>query len=294
VHALLAFYTFAILAGVVAAPSRGRAAVAIALAAAAAVTPWLLPPSWVFLRTVYGIAGFICVGGVVDIVRRRRTWSTPERVLRVIFLLDLQSGKPTRRHLDIRLMIVTMIYQAIGLSGLWAVVVLAPRAQGLAHWALRWGGGMLFCYVSPEIARAAVIFSGRAIGLEPPELHRVPILSATISEFWGTRWNRPVGAWLRFHGYDPLAARGLPTLGVLAAFTMSAALHAWFTWIAVGGLLALVMLAFFLLQGIFVVAERILGIVRRPRAWGRAWTVGIMALSSPLFVEPMLQCIGIT
>ncbi|MDB4998139.1 MAG: uncharacterized protein JWM74_5571, partial [Myxococcaceae bacterium] len=249
-HAVVLFYAFAIAAGVVAAPSRGRAAAAIALAAAAAVMPWLLPASWVFWRTAYGIAGFICIAGVLDVVRRRRTWTTSERVLRVIFFLDLQSATPTRRHLDIRLMIVTMIYEAVGLMGLWAVVVLAPGAHGFAHWALRWGGGMLFCYVGPDIARAMLIFAGRAIGLEAPEIHDMPILSTTVSQFWGTRWNRPVGAWLKFHGYEPLAARGLPMLGVVAAFTLSAALHAWFTWIAVGRFLALVMLSFFLLQGL--------------------------------------------
>ncbi len=293
VHVVVLFYAFAILAGAIAGPSRGRAVAAIALSAAAAALPWLLPTSWVFFRAAYGVAGFICIAGVLDVVRRRRTWTTTERVLRVIFFIDLQSAKPTRRHLDVQLMIVTMIYEAIGLMGLWAVVVLAPAAHGLPHWALRWGGGMLFCYVAPDVARAVLIFAGRAIGLEPPEIHRMPILSTTVSEFWGTRWNRPVGAWLKFHGYEPLASRGSPMLGVVAAFALSAALHGWFTWIAVGGLLALVMLSFFVLQGLLVVFERTLGIARHTRNWGRAWTVSVMVLSSPLFVEPMLRCIGI-
>jgi hypothetical protein len=293
VHAIALFYALAILAGIVAAPSRGRGAVALALTGAAAVMPWLLPSSAVFLRAAYGIASFLCFAGVLDILRRRRTWTTSERVLRVIFFINLHAAKPTRRHLDVRLMIVTMVYELLGLMGLWAVVVLAPGVHGLAHWALRWGGGVLFCYVGPDIARAVLIFSARAIGLEPPEIHHMPILSTTISQFWGARWNRPVGAWLKFHGYDPLAKRGLPRLGILAAFGLSAALHAWFTWIAVGGFLALVMLSFFLLQGVFVVVERRLRITRRKPAWGRTWTVGVMALSSPLFVEPMLQCIGI-
>lgn len=82
-------------------------------------------------------------------------------------------------------------------------------------------------YVGPEVLRAAVIFGGRAIGVEPPELHRAPLLSTTLREFWGVRCNRPVGAWLRFHAFEPCA------------------------------------------------------------------TVGSLVLTSPLLVEPMLQCLGI-
>jgi hypothetical protein len=293
VSAIFGFYVLAILAGIVAAPSRGRATLALVLAGSAAATPWFLPPTWVVARTFYGIGGFICIAGVLDVVRERRAWSTPERLLRVVFFVDLRAARPTRRTIDLRLAAVTMAYQGVGLGGLWAIVVGAPSLHGPAHWGLRWGGGMLFCYVQPEIARAVVVFGGRAIGLEPPEIHRTPILSATIREFWGVRWNRPVGAWLRFHGFEPLAQRGLPNLGVLAAFAMSAALHAYFTWVAVGGMLALVMLAFFLLQGLLVVVERAVGVARWPSRSGRAWTISAMVATSPLFVEPMLRCIGI-
>lgn len=153
-QAVASFYVLAILAALVAAPTRARALLAVALVTGAAAAPWFLPRSWVFFRTAYGIAAFVAVAGVLDVVRRRRTWTAAARVLRVLFFFDLESARRTHRHLDIPLTIVTMLYQALGLTALWVVVVLAPEAHGAAHWVYRWGGGAVARWSVTSVRRS--------------------------------------------------------------------------------------------------------------------------------------------
>jgi hypothetical protein len=49
--------------------------------------------------------------------------------------------------------------------------------------------------------------------------------------------------------------------------------------------------AFFLVQPLFIVAERRMRVRRWLPAAGRAWTLAILTITSPLFVEPALQII---
>jgi hypothetical protein len=47
--------------------------------------------------------------------------------------------------------------------------------------------------------------------------------------------------------------------------------------------------AFFLAQPLLIAAERRLRVRRWPTAAGRAWTLGALAVTSPLVVEPVLR-----
>ena len=58
--------------------------------------------------------------------------------------------------------------------------------------------------------------------------HRHPLLSTSLSEFWGTRWNPIICRLLQDSFYKPLRHLGLPRLAcVIACFAGSAILHAW-------------------------------------------------------------------
>jgi hypothetical protein len=46
--------------------------------------------------------------------------------------------------------------------------------------------------------------------------------------------------------------------------------------------------AFFVAQGVLLLAERALRVSRWPSTLARAWTISCFLLTGPLFVEPML------
>src|SRR5262249_23617594 len=123
----------------------------------------------------------------------------------------------------------------------------------------------------------------------PPVLHDDPILSRSVQEFWGERWNRIVSAWLAANCLWPLARRRRPLLGLAAAFAASALLHAYLTWAALALPSAMEMGVFFLIQAVIVLFERRVGVPRWPGAAARAWTVATLLLTSPLFVGPFLE-----
>jgi hypothetical protein len=78
-------------------------------------------------------------------------------------------------------------------------------------------------------------------------------------------------------------------LGLAAAFTASAVFHAYFTWVAVGEVMAFAMAVFFLLQGGFVLLELRMGVAHWHPILAHAWTVSAVFGCSPLFVEPILR-----
>jgi hypothetical protein len=78
-----------------------------------------------------------------------------------------------------------------------------------------------------------------------------------------------------------------------AVFVASAAMHAYIVLPALDVTMAGAALAYFLVQGALALAERPLGVTRWPQAAGRAWTIGVMTATSPMFTEPFLRCLGI-
>ncbi|RYH31035.1 hypothetical protein EON65_03655 [archaeon] len=91
--------------------------------------------------------------------------------------------------------------------------------------------------------------------------HHNPILSLSLKEFWGVRWNPIMGKQLQASFYKPVRAMGLSRpFAVIACFTGSALLHAIpkiiseVHWEETG-----MMFAFFFVQGVFVLLEGKLG-----------------------------------
>jgi hypothetical protein len=191
-----------------------------------------------------------------------------------------------------RLLASASIALGLGYGALCLALFVAPKLAPAAGWAVRYGAGILLCYFGVEGALRAFEFFDRCFGLSPPVLHQHPVLSLSLAEFWGRRWNRVVGHWLFTALYRPLALRKRPVLAVLAAFVGSAILHQYFTWAAIGFGWSLIMASFFLLQVPLLLLEAALGQQRWPRPARRAWTVACLVLTSPLFVAPTLMTLS--
>jgi len=151
------------------------------------------------------------------------------------------------------------------------------------------GWGALFFYCLADAVEGGVRALYRAAGVVVPRQQLVPIASRSVQEFWGKRWNRAVGAWLRAHCFLPFARRGQVRTGLVAAFSASAVFHAYFTLVAVGWTMALAMTVFFLVQGAFVLVELRVGVARWRPALAHAWTIVGVLGCSPLFIEPILR-----
>jgi hypothetical protein len=183
----------------------------------------------------------------------------------------------------------TLYYTALATIGLQIVSQVATASNGTWYWVLRWFGGALFFYSLADAVEGAVRTCYQAAGVTIPRQHLLPIASRSVQEFWGKRWNRAVGGWLRAHCFLPLARRGQVRIGLAAAFTVSAIFHAYFTWVAVGEVMALAMVAFFLLQGGFVLLELRMGVSHWQTLRAHAWTVSAVLGCSPLCVEPVFR-----
>lgn len=146
----------------------------------------------------------------------------------------------------------------------------------------------LFTYATLEVAALALRLIHLLFGVDPGPLQRDPILSRTLAEFWGERWNLPVGRWLNQHFFRPLARKGHPIAGIAAAFIASAVLHFWLFFAAIdwqqGALAAL----FFLLQLSALLLERRWRVRRWPTPLARLWTIAFVLVSSALLTLPMI------
>ena len=89
--------------------------------------------------------------------------------------------------------------------------------------------------------------------------HRHPLLSESLNEFWGVRWNPIVGKLLQDSFYKPLRRLGVSRAScVVACFTGSAVLHAVPQYIATLSLSdCAMMFGFFFLQGVGLLCELI-------------------------------------
>ena len=155
---------------------------------------------------------------------------------------------------------------------------------------LRWFAGGIMILALAEMITATHDFLTALVGVSAPSLMRSPALSRSLSEFWSKRWN-PAASLLLFRTlcFQPLARYGAVT-ALFAAFLASALAHVLLPLMASGRWdISLLCGAFFLLQPPFILLESRLHV----RRWGpftaRVWTLGILTVTSPLFVEPVLQ-----
>jgi hypothetical protein len=276
-------------------PVGWRRHVALGIAAIALIVPWLAPNGSVLRAFVALYLLWTCTK-VFDMTRDRELRSPYFRWIWMLVIHDLRrdgyvrSGK--RPELRLGLLLGALAAIAATIACLHVALFEAERFSPPVRWLVRHGVGILVCYLGIEGALRTFEFFDRWFGLSPPVLHNHPVLSLSLAEFWGRRWNRVVGHWLFTALYRPVALKGRPLLAVLAAFAGSALLHLYFTWAAIGLYWGLIMASFFVLQVPLLLLELALGQRRWPAPLRRVWTVGCLVLTSPLFVAPTLMTLG--
>lgn len=286
---LAAHVALLVLTGIVIGNTGPRRALGMATSALSIVPGWMLPgrPT---LAAFVTLSGTLCFMRALDLARDRRTWPLARRIWHVVTPFDSRriARKPPR--LALAVFATSVAYASIATAG----VVFAVRAEVLpAPWSTlaRWLAGAVACYAAPDAVAALVTAIYAAFGVVVPTLHRNPILSRSVGEFWSERWNLSVHIWLRAHCFLPAARRFGVIAGGLAAFVGSALIHVGFTWPAVDARMAAWMGSFFLLQGVIVVLEPRLGVRSFSPAAAHAWTVVAVLVPSPLLVEPMLRIV---
>ena len=153
----------------------------------------------------------------------------------------------------------------------------------------------IFSIVIPvsDIGAAKTIYG--ALGFDVPPLHEMPARSRSVQELWGERWARPISDWLGATFFKPWARRRRPLVGVLLAFVVSAAFHAYAIWAGLGLWSGLGMMAwtfaYFVAQALVMTIEQAAGVRRWSKPAGHAWTVAWMLALSPMFVEPALHLV---
>jgi hypothetical protein len=281
-----------LIAGVLAAGAATRRTLAVGVASIALLVPLLLPPEPRWLRAGVALLFAMTLFRTIDLVKDRGQRSIAFRVTHVAVPFDTRRIHRCGSAAPLRELVKTALYCVLTLITFATLHVLGRPTLGqpgalLARWVL----GTLLAYAATDFAYGTVSAALRAAGLEVYEFHRTPAAALSVKEFWGERWNRTVMAWLREHCVRPLARRGRTGAGLVASFVASALLHAYLVLVSVSAAMALVMLTYFLVQAALVRLETAIGIRDRGRVVRRVWTVSVMLLSSPLFVEPGLRAL---
>ena len=261
-----------------------------AIVALVLALPFLASPDDHVARTLAGLGGML---GVMRFIEARRTRAEPVVPRAFIFVLPIDMAQarraPPRLALDV--LARTAVYVTVAGVGIGIVSVRALAGA----WApvVAWLGGVVAVYGGLDAAASSLRFALAAVGVESASMQRDPILSTSVAEFWGERWNRAVGAWLRRHCFVPAMRRWGAVAGITAAFAWSTLVHFWMTFTGLGLEPALRMGAFFVVQGLLLLVERRLPVGTWPRPLARAWTFAMLLGPSPLFIGPALQMFGV-
>ncbi|MEO6952229.1 MAG: membrane bound O-acyl transferase family-domain-containing protein [Polyangia bacterium] len=257
---------------------------AVVLAALATLIP-LVVDSFPLLRVVSGIAAVAGLARTVDLAREQPSRPAAARVLQVLVVFDCRLARPTRPRLDPAKALRTLVYAMVSSASVICVyyartrplpLLLGSMAAAVAIWSTaEW--------VS-TLVRVVTELTGWAL----PSLHDRPIESRSLGELWGKRWNLTVTRWLHGATFVPVARRHGATLGLFAAFSVSALFHAYISYAGGGVVLALSMGSFFVVQAILMLVERGLHVTRWPAWAARTWMLAGMLIPSPLFTEPMI------
>jgi hypothetical protein len=268
-----------------------RRTAALVIAGAGQAIPFVLPESWHFLRALYTLAAFVSLLRVIDLWRDPKSYPLPERLWLLTALFDTRRIRRAEPSLDWQRFAKVAGYAAA--MGVGLAVAYSVDANGPWRW-LRWLGGAVFVYAMVDTAARFADAAYRSAGIIIPPQHDNPVLSRSVSEFWGKRWNLNVHDWLRRHCFLPFAKNGHARVGIVAGFLASAILHFWMVYVPLGLYWAIPMGLFFMAQAALMGIERVLRVRQWPRAAQHGWTVIAVLGTSPLFVEPFLQIIHAT
>lgn len=277
-----------LLAGLSARPAGARVAFALSML----LLPWPAfvdaPVVW---RSVFALGAFWCVVRSADFVLEPAPGTFLRRFVHLLAIIDTRLVARGGHAVPAS---VWLLFAGATVAFVAAVLVLrrVPALDGAAGLAQRWSAGIVLVLAGFEALTAAFRIASGLLGYYAPRLSHYPLLSRSIAEFWSARWNRVVGQVLRDRVFTPLLHRG-PAFAIWATFFISAAFHAYLAGIVLRQWLpALAAAAFFLLQPGLLALERVLRIRRRSRVVRHAWTLGMLVLCAPLFIEPVLQMLG--
>lgn len=247
-----------------------------------------------FLRWLMGLLGGFSAMRAWALLREpyKATWFA--RYGYLVGVADLRAVPRTAGVFAPKLFLRALGFLPLSLLGA-AMARAAALNPGLGHWGagLRVVGGALLIYCATEVLEPTLRGLYALAGFQIARMHEDPIVSRTLGEWWGQRWNRVVGRWLRDQCFTPMARRRRARLGLVLSFAVSALYHAWFTLAAIGVEGAARMGAFFVVQGALVMAESALRVGRWPRAAQHTWTLGWLLVTSPLFTAPLLRVMGL-
>jgi hypothetical protein len=284
-------YAAALVAALLADGPVWRRAAALAVMGAALLVPFLAPADLPTLRAFVALGSLWFLARTVELVREPRHLPFARRIWHVVGLVDTRLTRRMAPAVDRPALLRLLLCAPLVVAG-WAGVHFSGQLlSGTAQLMVRWATGALFAYTAVEVVVSAVILAYRLVGIDPRPLHEDPIRSKTIGEFWGRRWNRAVHRFLKLNVFAPVARRGHTELGLALTFVVSALFHFAFMVPAVGLGWAAMMGAFFVLQLPFLWLERALGVARWRAPLARVWTLTLLFVSSPLFVEPVLQIV---
>lgn len=204
------------------------------------------------------------------------TWLGTREVKRRLRSFDMRS---------LRQLIVATFVLAAAIAAVKVVSASGP------WWLVRWLAGGIMILSFAELVTAGHHFLTSLLGLYAPALMCSPYRSASLREFWADRWNPAVS--LGFHKYffAPLARRGVG-MAMFVAFSGSAVIHVLLLFMATKQWgISLMWGAFFWVQPLLIAVERRTKMRRWPAKARQAWTLGALAITSPLLVEPALQLI---
>ncbi|MGO8998823.1 MAG: wax synthase family protein [Polyangiaceae bacterium] len=282
-----------VLAALLATGPRWRRALCFAPATVGLLAPYAMPADWRLPRALLALLGIGAILRATDLVFLRQPTTPLRRVTHALSILDSFRVRRVPAAFEGRMAVRIVLFLALAAAGrelaFDVAPALSPRPLSLA---VRWFGGLLYVYGFTDVVYAAITFVARALGISFPAIHRDPILSRSVREFWGRRWNRVVSAWLEVRFHRPMARLGHPYVGMALAFLFSALLHAYATHPALGTRWALIVGGYFLLQGGLAFLEGPLGVARWRPAAGHLWVILVMGGLSPLFCEPFLEVVG--
>lgn len=254
----------------------------------------LVAPPHPLLRVVLAQLILLAFLKAAQIASAPNTFPPARRVWHYFALFHVDQARETTPRFPLALLAVTLGW---ALLCVLSVVGLLQVRHGVVT---GWSGAFLRLVCALALVHGLMDFVTQLHrvfyalgGLDVPPNQRRPILSRTVREFWGVRWNRLVSEWLGQFAFQPFNRRGWTKLGILATFVVSAAIHFWLAIVPLDFKSALSMASYFILHGGIVLAELRL----RPRGWpvaaARAWTLFAVAGPSPLLYEPCLKIMGL-
>lgn len=176
-------------------------------------------------------------------------------------------------------------------------LLIGAAMLGLAILSWRWTGSRVLATVFALPGLSLILHFGlfnlacgfwRLFGVPTYTLFPAPLMSTSLAEFWGRRWNLPFTEMIQRALYRPLASPMGRNLAAATGFLFSGVLHECAISVPVMQGFGLPMV-YFIIHGALVVLERSTSL----GAWlnnhpfaARIWTLGWLALPMPILFHP--------